>query len=72
MSISAIYPAVSILCFAIAILFFRKKGVPIYRVFFPFMTSMYHPGRMKKDIEREGIWLIIMGYVSFFLYIIIF
>lgn len=66
-----LYPITSILCFALAILFFRKDNTSLNRVFLPFITSLYSPAKMKEHLKIEGIWLIIMGYVSFIVYLII-
>ncbi|PKN25396.1 MAG: hypothetical protein CVU64_20020 [Deltaproteobacteria bacterium HGW-Deltaproteobacteria-21] len=65
-----IYPVVSILCFIFAIFFFRKKGVPMNNVLFPFITSLYNPVKMKEHFKTEGIGLIIMGYLSFIAFMV--
>lgn len=70
MNVSIIYLITTILCFAFAILFFRRDDIPLNKVFFPFIMSLYSPIKMKEHLKKEGIWLIIMGYISLILYII--
>jgi len=63
-------PITTIVCFATAITLFRKQDVPIGKVLFPFMTSLYSPSRMKKEIRTEGILLIVLGYLSVIVWMI--
>jgi len=71
MSITIVYPICSVFCFVFAIFFFRKKDVRLNQVLFPFLTSLYNPSRMKEHLKSEGIGLIIMGYLSFIVYLFI-
>ncbi len=71
MDFMVIYPIVSILCFASAILFFRKENVPFSKIGLPFIMSLLSPSKMKENMKAEGIWLVIAGYVSFIIYMFI-
>ena len=72
MGFSIILPITGILCFLIAIIFFRKRKVPVSKIFFPLMTSLYSPHRMKEDIKPEGIFIIILGYILLVTFIFLF
>ena len=63
-------PITTIVCFATAIILFRKQDVPIGKVLFPFMTSLYSPSRMKEEIKLEGNILIVLGYLSFIVWMV--
>lgn len=67
-----IYLAFSFGCFLVAIAFFRKDNTPMYRILLPFMTSMYSPYKMKEHLKTEGIYLVILGYLSIFVYLVFF
>ena len=64
-------PGITILCFALALIYFRKNNVPFSKSFFPFITSMYSPTKMKNELKPEGIWLIVFGYISFIIWMIL-
>lgn len=67
-----IYLIFSMSCFLIAIVFFRKGNIPIGKVLLPFMMSLYSPYKMKEHLIKEGIYLILLGYLSFIVYIVLF
>lgn len=66
---NSIYPIISLLCFTIAIIFFRKKEVPVSKVL-PFLIQSMSPHRMTEVFEKEGIWLIIAGFIVFISYMV--
>jgi len=65
-----VYLLFAMCCFVAAIVFFRKENTPIAAVFLPFMMSLYSPSKMKEHLRKEGIYLVILGYLSFIIYII--
>jgi hypothetical protein len=64
-------PITTILCFALALIYYRKADVPFSKSFFPFITSMYSFPKMKEELKPEGIWLIVFGYFSFIIWMIL-
>jgi hypothetical protein len=69
MNYRTIYLVVSVLCFLTAIFFFRKEHVLLNKGLIFFITGI-SPQNMKKVFRIEGIWLIVMGYVSFIIYML--
>jgi len=67
-----IYSIFSIVCFLVAILFFREENTSVSKVIFPFMMGILSPSKIKLFLRREGIYLIILGYLSFIVGIIVF
>lgn len=67
-----IYVAFSLVCFFVAIIFYRKEDVPFNKVFFLFMASMLSPIKMKEYFKIEGLGFILMGYVSFIVFMVMF
>jgi len=67
---NSIYPIISIACFVAAIIFYRRKDVPISRVIPFIIQSMMTPSKLNEVFEREGIWLIISGFIVFISYIV--
>jgi hypothetical protein len=61
-------PVMTILCFTSAFVFFRKSDVSFVESFYPFITSLYSPMRMKEEIEPGGLYLIGFGYLSFIIW----
>ena len=66
---NSIYPVISLLCFVSAIVFYRKKEIPLGKVL-PFLIQSMSPHRMTEVFEKEGIWLIIAGFIVFISYMI--
>jgi hypothetical protein len=64
-------PITTILSLALALICFRKEGVPFYKPLFPFVSSMYSPARMKEELKPAGICLIAFGYFSFIVWMIL-
>jgi hypothetical protein len=64
-------PIASIVCFLVAIIFFRKKGKSAIKFSFRFIFSSVFPGRMKDHLKPGGVVLVILGYVLFFICIFI-
>ncbi len=71
MDFSIFFPITGILCFVIAIIFFRKRKVPVTEIFIPIMTRFYNFNRIKEDLKPKGIFLIILGYLMFIIYLYI-
>ena len=71
MNIEFWLPIIAVICFVLAIVFFRKKNVPIDKVIFPFMISLYSPVKMKEQMEKTGITIIIAGYILILIWIFI-
>jgi len=69
MSITAIYPVIAICCFLIAIFFYRKENVPLGKVL-PFLIQSMSPHRMTEVFKKEGIWLIVLGFIVFIYHMI--
>ena len=70
MSISTIYPIITVSCFLIAIFFFRNENVPLGKVL-PFLIQSMSPHRMTEVFKKEGIWLIVLGFIVFVYHMII-
>jgi hypothetical protein len=64
-------PITTILSFALALSYFRKEAVPFYKSHFPFVASMYSPAKMKEELKPAGIRLIVFGYFSFIVWMIL-
>ena len=64
-------PITSILCFVVAITFFRKRGRSAIKFSFRFIFSSLYPGKMKDHLKPGGVVLVILGYVLFFVCIFI-
>jgi hypothetical protein len=63
-------PGTAILFYALALIYYRKNNVPFSKSFFPFITSMYSPAKMREELKPEGLWLILFGYISFIIWMI--
>jgi len=64
-----IYFVFSFGCFFVAIIFFRKPNMTIQKILLPFMIGMYNPFKMTEYFRKEGIYFIILGYLTFLVYI---
>lgn len=71
MNYFVLFPIASILCFFVAILFFRNENIQFEKVFFPFFMSLLSPRKMKQYLKIEGIILIAIGYASFIIFMFI-
>jgi hypothetical protein len=71
MEASHIYPLVTVSCFLAAILFYRKKGVPLSRAL-PFLLTSLTPQKISEIFTKEGVWLIVLGFMTFIVYMVLF
>ena len=58
-------PITSIVCFLVAIIFFRKEGKSASKISFRFIFSSFFPGRIQDNLKPGGVVLVILGYVLF-------
>jgi hypothetical protein len=62
----------SLTCFILAFLFFRKGNAPLHNTLVPFLLSLYNPFKIRDQLKKEGIILIILGYAIFIAYVAFF
>lgn len=62
----------SLICFILAFLFFRKGNAALHKTLVPFLLSLYNPFKIKDQLKTEGIILIILGYAIFITYVAFF
>ena len=67
-----IYFAFGIGCFLIAIIFFREENKSFNKVFLPFMMGILTPSKMRIFLKKEGIYFVVLGYLSFIVGLIVF
>lgn len=70
MKFTSIYPIITIICFLLAILVYRKKEFPLGKVL-PFLIKSMSPHKMAEVFKKEGIWLIVIGFIIFIYHMII-
>jgi hypothetical protein len=66
-----LFLSLSFACFLAGIVFFRKDNVPLNKVLISFMLSIYNPFRLKMELKSKGIALIVLGYLTFAVYMAI-
>jgi hypothetical protein len=66
----SIYPIASIVCFLLAVIFYRKENMPFSRVLPFILQSTMTPSKMNEVFKKEGIWLIIAGFIIFISYMV--
>jgi hypothetical protein len=64
-----LFLSLSFACFLAGIVFFRKDNVPLSKVLISFMLGIYNPFRLRMELRREGIALIVLGYLTFAVYL---
>lgn len=64
MNIEGLYPILSVSCFLIAIVFFRKDDAHLGKGIVFLIQSMT-PHKMKQVFKTQGICLILLGYILF-------